>query len=101
MIGQGFGLFGAGASIGAVLGPSIPVFLGDDIGVYNLLLIAALILVLIVPLIFFLESRRAGVGAGSDGDSEPISMQSIGGRFFDGFKDFVSHRFLLIKIQCH
>jgi AAA family ATP:ADP antiporter len=34
-----FGFFGAGASIGAVVGPSIPVFLGDIVGVYNLLFI--------------------------------------------------------------
>ena len=32
-----FGLFGAGASIGAVVGPSLPVLLGEAIGVYNLL----------------------------------------------------------------
>ena len=53
-----FGLFGAGASIGAVSGPLIPVFLGTQIGVYNLLLIAALMLLLIIPIIFFLDRQR-------------------------------------------
>jgi AAA family ATP:ADP antiporter len=53
-----FGLFGAGASIGAVSGPLIPVFLGTQLGVYNLLLIAALMLLLIIPIIFQLERYR-------------------------------------------
>ena len=45
-----FGMFGAGASIGAVLGPLVPVFLSDVLGVYNLLLIAALMLLLVIPI---------------------------------------------------
>ena len=86
-----FGLFGAGASIGAVLGPSIPVFMGDFLGVYNLLLIAALLLVLIVPIIFYLEKTRAGTQRQTVTDP----VKSIGGEFFDGFVDFFNHRFLL------
>jgi AAA family ATP:ADP antiporter len=88
-----FGLFGAGASIGAVVGPSIPVFLGGVLGVYNLLLIAALTLLLIVPIILFLDKARPVA------ESKPVTntatVKSIGGEFFDGFADFLSHRFLL------
>ncbi|MDH3635498.1 MAG: MFS transporter [Gammaproteobacteria bacterium] len=88
-----FGLFGAGASIGAVVGPSIPVFLGGILGVYNLLLIAALTLLLIVPIIFFLDKARTVT------ESKPVTgtvtVKSIGGEFFDGFVDLLSHRFLL------
>ena len=88
-----FGLFGAGASIGAVLGPSIPVFLGDILGVYNLLLIAALLLLLIIPIISFLEKTRTPAPGNRGADI--VSVKSIGGEFFDGFIDFLSHRFLL------
>lgn len=88
-----FGLFGAGASIGAVAGPSIPVFVGGNIGVYNLLLIAALMLLLIVPIIFFLDNARTVTTSKPVADTVPIN--SIGGEFFDGFVDFLSHRFLL------
>jgi AAA family ATP:ADP antiporter len=88
-----FGLFGAGASIGAVLGPSIPVFLGDILGVYNLLLIAALLLLLLIPIISFLEKTRMPAPGNMGADS--VSIKSIGGEFFDGFIDFLSHRFLL------
>ena len=90
-----FGLFGAGASIGAVLGPAIPVFLGDWLGVYNLLLVAALMLLLIVPLIFYLDGIRPQMPAAADNNSGPTSLQTIGGEFYDGFIDFLSHRFLL------
>jgi len=90
-----FGLFGAGASIGAVTGPAIPVFLGDRLGVYNLLLIAALMLLLIVPLIFYLEKTRSRVPGETANNSDPTTLASIGGDFFNGFIDFISHRFLL------
>ena len=90
-----FGLFGAGASIGAVTGPAIPVFLGDQLGVYNLLLIAALMLLLIVPLIFYLEKTRSRIPGETVNNSDPTTLGSIGGDFFNGFIDFISHRFLL------
>jgi AAA family ATP:ADP antiporter len=88
-----FGLFGAGASIGAVLGPLIPVLLGTQLGVYKLLLIAAMMLLLIIPIIFFLERQRQSPS--STAAAAPKSMQAIGGDFFDGFIDLLSHRFLL------
>jgi AAA family ATP:ADP antiporter len=93
-----FGLFGAGASIGAVSGPLIPVLLGTQIGVYNLLLIAALMLLFIIPIIFFLERQRqtaANKTPANTGNPAPTSAQVIGGDFFDGFVDLLCHRFLL------
>jgi len=90
-----FGLFGAGASIGAVVGPSLPVLLGASIGVYNLLLIAALMLLCIIPIIFYLEKHRSNLAAEADGKPIVDSLQSLGGNLFGGFVDFLSHRFLL------
>ena len=90
-----FGLFGAGASIGAVVGPSLPVLLGKVVGVYNLLLIAALILLLVIPIIFYLEKHRTRSASKITAEQAPETLRSIGGSFFDGFVDFVSHRFLL------
>ena len=87
-----FGLFGAGASIGAVSGPLLPVFLGTELGVYNLLLIAALMLLLLIPLIFQLERYRQ---APAQVQESGKSVQTIGGDFFDGFVDLLCHRFLL------
>jgi AAA family ATP:ADP antiporter len=87
-----FGLFGAGASIGAMLGPLVPVLLGERIGVYNLLLIAALLQLLVVPIIFQLESHRQRQ---SSTTSAAASSERIGGDFFDGFIDLLCHRYLL------
>ena len=87
-----FGVFGAGASIGAVTGPAIPVFLGGVLGVYNLLLVAALMLLFIIPIIFYLDKTRPGESGATAARGLP---QPIGGDFFAGFVDFVSHRFLL------
>ncbi|MCP4765714.1 MAG: MFS transporter [Gammaproteobacteria bacterium] len=88
-----FGLFGAGASIGAVAGPLLPVLLGERIGVYNLLLIAALMLLLIIPIIFQLERYRQSQVTSPAATSTPAKV--IGGDFFDGFIDLLCHRFLL------
>jgi AAA family ATP:ADP antiporter len=88
-----FGFFGAGASIGAVLGPSIPFFLGRFLGVYNLLLIAALMLILLIPIILYLEKNRQTELPVTTASSIPL--KSIGGEFYDGLVDFLSHRFLL------
>lgn len=88
-----FGFFGAGASIGAVAGPSIPVFLGAIVGVYNLLFIAALILLLLVPIIFLLDQSRDAEHHNATIDT--ASIKSIGGDFLGGFSDFLKHRFLL------
>ncbi len=87
-----FGPIGAGASIGAILGPSLTVAFSGIIGVYNLLLIAAVLLLLIVPLIFYLRAHRPG------GGSLPTAAATeapLGGDFIGGFVDFFSHRFLL------
>ena len=86
-----FGMFGAGASIGAVTGPLIPVLLGDRLGVYNLLLLAALMLLALLPIIAFLNRTRSSADARGVGDDRDC----IGGHFFAGFTDFLGHRFLL------
>ncbi len=90
-----FGLIGAGASIGAVLGPVIPVFFSNRLGVYNLLVIAALMLFLVIPIIQFLDKTRAANPVNANPQSDPGSIKAIGGDFFNGFVDLFSHRFLL------
>ena len=90
-----FGVFGAGASIGAVSGPLLPVLLGDALGVYNLLLVAALMLLMIIPLIFYLDRIRIANAEEEKPELPQEPTSSIGGDFFAGFTDFFSHRFLL------
>jgi AAA family ATP:ADP antiporter len=86
-----FGLFGAGASIGAVLGPLIPVLLGERLGVYNLLLLAALMQLLVVPIILRLQHHGCAAAAGQTAAFDKL----LGGDFIDGFIDLMCHRLLL------
>ncbi len=89
-----FAPIGAGASIGAVLGPTVPLLFGERLGVYNLLLLAALLLCLILPLIVYLERESAAAAAHDNGARGGYSG-AIGGRFIDGFVDLLGQRFLL------
>ena len=82
-----FGVIGAGASIGAITGPAITVLFSAQLGVYRLLFVAAILLVVLIPLIYFLERKRTGYA------STPTAP--VGGNFIDGFIDFFNHRFLL------
>jgi len=53
-----FSIIAMGASTGAIVGPSIPAFFADNIGNLNLLLIAAFLLMIPIPLIWKLEQLR-------------------------------------------
>ena len=90
-----FGFIASGASIGAVTGPVVPVFFSQTIGVYNLMLLAAVLLLLIIPQVKYLEKLKH-----SDLDNENVRVdlseqKAIGGNPFIGFVDFFSNRYLL------
>ncbi len=88
-----FGFIAAGASSGAVAGPAIPVLFAEVLGVYPLLLLAALLLLFIIPLIIFLEKTSAFPERG--GRPKPGGQNAIGGDFYRGFVDFFSSPYLL------
>ena len=88
-----FGFIASGASIGAVAGPVIPVFFSATLGVYNLMLLASLLLLLTIPLIVYLEKLKQ-----EELDrAAPVlsSRDTIGGNPLSGFSDFFSNRYLL------
>src|SRR5210317_1029719 len=90
-----FAIIAMGASAGAIVGPSIPTFFADNIGALNLLLIAAMLLMLPIPLIFRLERLRIselgneGVQADLSGDTKLNSNP------FSGFLTFARNPYLL------
>ena len=51
-----FAFIGAGASVGAIIGPSIPVLFADNIGTENLTLIASALIALTVPISVWLQT---------------------------------------------
>ena len=89
-----FGFIGAGASIGAIVGPAAAALLVGDLGTDPLLLIASALVVLTLPLVIWLQhlklticttrqSRRSG------------DLEYIGGNPLAGFSEFLQSRYLL------
>ena len=90
-----FAVIALGASIGAIVGPSIPTFFADDIGTLNLLLIAALLLLVPIPLIGVLERLRISDLGNADMQADLTRQRQLGANPFSGFSKFVSNPYLL------
>ena len=92
--GRLFGIIAAGASMGGLIGPSIPSFFSAYLGTDNLLLLASAMLVLPIPLIFYLQALKI-----SDLGNEALAVKNtparIGGNPFAGFTLFISNPYLL------
>jgi len=84
-----FAFIASGASIGTIAGGAATLFLATKLGTLNLMLLAATILVLTVPLIAVLRSSVSSQSAGSHQDL------SISGNPFAGFRQFISNPYLL------
>jgi len=84
-----FAFIASGASIGTIVGASATLFLARKIGTLNLMLVAATILVSIIPLVAILRSSVSGDSAGSDQDL------TISGNPFSGFRKLVTSPYLL------
>ena len=92
--GRLFSIIAAGASVGGLIGPSIPSFFSASLGTDNLMLIASLMLLIPIPIIFYLQSLKS-----TDLHNEDLELTSssepIGGNPFAGFKMFFSNPYLL------
>ena len=92
--GRLFGIIAAGASVGGLVGPSIPSFFSASLGTDNLMLLASAMLLVPIPIIFYLQSLKS-----SDLHNESLAAQTpqikIGGNPFAGFKLFFSNPYLL------
>jgi AAA family ATP:ADP antiporter len=90
-----FGFIGAGASIGGIAGPALATLLVGSLGTDALLLIAATLVVLTLPLIRWLQTLKADdlhnerVTAGSE------DLEYIGGNPLAGFAELLQSRYLL------
>ena len=92
--GRLFSIIAAGASVGGLIGPSIPSFFSASLGTDNLMLIASLMLLIPIPIIFYLQSLKS-----SELGNQELDIKnppgSIGGNPFAGFKMFFSNPYLL------
>ena len=92
--GRLFSIIAAGASVGGLIGPSMPSFFSASLGTDNLMLIASLMLLIPIPIIFYLQSLKSS----ELGNQEPDIKNptgAIGGNPFAGFKMFFSNPYLL------
>ena len=89
-----FGVIAVGASVGGLIGPSITAIFSVSLGTDKLMLIASTMLLIPIPIIFFLQSLKTKE-LNNEVLNTPISNQSIGGNPFAGFKIFFSNPYLL------
>ena len=92
--GRLFGIIAAGASVGGLIGPAIPSFFSESLGTDNLMLIASGMLLLPIPIIFYLQSLKSSELHNEDFISQNAPAK-IGGNPFAGFKLFFSNPYLL------
>ena len=92
--GRLFSIIAAGASVGGLIGPAIPSFFSESLGTDNLMLIASVMLLIPIPIIFYLQSLKS-----SDLGNEDLHLRksnvAIGGNPFSGFKMFFANPYLL------
>ena len=90
-----FAIIASGASIGAILGPSIPAFFADDIGTMNLMLVSSVILLLPVPIIGKLQELKLTELGNSGLKSNLTQAKRLGRNPFSGFSLLVNNPYLL------
>lgn len=89
-----FGFIATGASVGGLVGPLIAILLAEYISTNALIIVAALMLVLVMPLIPYLEKLK-GVELGNAALDGSGAQKRIGGNPFAGFTTFIRSPFLL------
>ena len=92
--GRLFGVIAVGASVGGLIGPSVTAFFSLSLGTDNLMLIASMMLLIPIPIIFYLQSLKISELNREEFRKTP-SNRSIGGNPLAGFKLFLSNPYLL------
>ncbi len=90
-----FAIIGTGASVGAIVGPTIPTFFADDIGTMNLMLIAAGLLLIPISIISKLEKLKVTELDNADLKADLSEAERLGKNPFSGFMLFVRNPYLL------
>jgi AAA family ATP:ADP antiporter len=92
--GRLFGVIAVGASLGGLIGPSVTAFFSSSLGADNLMLIASMMLLIPIPIIFYLQSLKISE-LNREEFHKTTSNRSIGGNPLAGFKLFLSNPYLL------
>lgn len=89
-----FAFIAAGSSLGAITGPAITILLAEVFGTYELLLVAAVMLLLPIPIIAVLHRLKVTDLGNADVRVDLTRQQEIGRNPFKGFTLFFSNSFL-------
>ena len=89
-----FGIIAVGASVGGLIGPSITAFFSVSLGINNLMLIGSMMLLIPIPIIFYLQSSIVTDLNNKKLDVTPTN-QSIGGNPVAGFRVLFSNPYLI------
>ncbi|MFL2547513.1 MAG: NTP/NDP exchange transporter [Candidatus Rariloculaceae bacterium] len=89
-----FGFIAAGATAGGAVGPLVAALIVTDVGVDNLMLIASAMLLIPLPIIFYLQRLKA-VDLHNEDVNADLSAAKLGGNPFAGFKAFFTNPYLL------
>ena len=90
-----FPFIGAGVSAGAAAAPLVVAIFAKDIGNNNLMLVAAGILLLSIPMVLYLQRLKI-VDLHNESVQANLAAAKMGGRWWAGFRDFVSNPYLLM-----
>lgn len=87
-----FALIAMGASTGAIVGPLIALTLADDLGLHNLMLLAAIGLMLAIPLIFFITRHKSTT---LQNQHLNTNTKPLNGQWWSGFHSLIKNPYLM------
>ncbi len=89
-----FAFIGVGASAGAAAGPLVVAVFANEIGNDNLMLAAAGVLLLSIPMVLYLQRLKI-VDLHNEGVHANLAAAKMGGRWWEGFRLFATNPYLL------
>ena len=89
-----FSVIAAGASLGAIVGPLLSAQLVNRIGIDSMMLVSAVMLLLPIPIIFYLAKLKIS-DLGNIDLQVDVEKRKIGGNPLGGFKTFFTNPYLL------
>jgi AAA family ATP:ADP antiporter len=90
-----FAFIGAGASAGAAAAPLVVAVIASDVGNDNLMLLAAGILLLSIPMVLYLQRLKI-VDLHNESVRANLGAAAMGGKWWAGFREFATNPYLLM-----
>ncbi len=90
-----FAFIGAGASVGGLLGPTLTAGFAQQLGTDYLLLVAAVLIVLTLPVILWIQRLKVTDLHNSGSLVGPDQLNAIGGNPLSGFSEFLKSKYLI------